>query len=39
MDEPELMKRLRAIDTESMTPMQALMLLDNLKQEFVSSNG
>lgn len=36
---PEVVKRLRSLDTSSLTPLEALVLLDNLKREYADKNG
>ena len=36
-EEPEIIKRLRELDTSSLTPVEALVLLDNLKSESAKS--
>jgi DNA mismatch repair protein MutS len=38
-EEPEVMKRLRSLDTTTMTPVEALVLLDNLKREYARKDG
>lgn len=35
LEEPEILKKLRELDTTSLTPIEALLLLDNLKRELV----